>query len=141
MTTKTTKILFIAAILIFVSIFGYIIIGGFMITKPTEKAINNTSSVAPPKTSSESAGASVPSPTTSTKTTLTASLVARHSNPSDCWIILSGSVYNISTYSHSGGASHIVCGKDQTSALTQKHGSIYSTYFNSFLVGKLGAQI
>ena len=89
-------------------------------------------------------GGSNTTPTTSltpTKTTLTASVVAQHSSGSNCWIILSGSVYNISSYSHSGGASHIQCGTDQTSAIHNQHGTQFDSYFSPFLVGALGSQI
>lgn len=57
-------------------------------------------------------------------TILTASAVAEHATPLDCWIIISDKVYNITTYldSHPGGPETITpyCGKDATTAFDTK---------------------
>ncbi len=57
----------------------------------------------------------------------TSSQIASHNKPSDCWIIVSNNVYNVSNYidRHPGGAGQItpLCGKDATSAFEGQHGN------------------
>ena len=57
-------------------------------------------------------------------TTISAQEVAKHSSSSDCWIIISNKVYNVSSYlrSHPGGAGAITpyCGKEATRAFETK---------------------
>jgi len=57
---------------------------------------------------------------------LTATEVAKHSQASDCWSVVSGNVYDLTGYanSHPGGASAIsaLCGKDATAAFQGQHG-------------------
>ncbi len=53
--------------------------------------------------------------------------VSSHSSPSDCWMIIEGHVYDISSYfgSHPGGDQRLLdyCGKDATSAFQSKPGN------------------
>lgn len=57
---------------------------------------------------------------------LTAAEIAKHSQASDCWSVVSGNVYDLTGYanSHPGGASAIsaLCGKDATAAFQGQHG-------------------
>jgi cytochrome b involved in lipid metabolism len=58
--------------------------------------------------------------------TLTASEVAKHNSASDCWIIIQGSIYNVTQYLniHPGGSDRIApfCGQDATSAFVTQGG-------------------
>ena len=57
---------------------------------------------------------------------LTKEEIAKHNIPSDCWIIINGSVYTVSAYltAHPGGAGIIIpyCGTDATAAYDTKGG-------------------
>ncbi len=166
MTKKWTKIVFVISLYLFCVAFagvGVAYLFDKSITQKTVKTVTkkvteevpaaatnstatdtstassgNTTSSSSANTGSNTATSTNQTPTT---TTLTAALVAQHNTSGNCWIILSGYVYNISSYSHSGGASHIGCGTDQTAAIHAKHGSQYDSYFSSFGVGALGSQI
>ena len=58
--------------------------------------------------------------------TLTNGEVQKHSQPSDCWIIVENKVYNVTDYLnlHPGGAGLIIpyCGADATQAFLTKDG-------------------
>jgi cytochrome b involved in lipid metabolism len=60
-------------------------------------------------------------------TTFTAAEVAKHNTSSDCWSVVSGQVYNLTSYvnGHPGGASVIkaICGKDGSASFAGQHGS------------------
>jgi cytochrome b involved in lipid metabolism len=55
------------------------------------------------------------------------SQLSSHSTPSDCWMAISGNVYNVSAFlsAHPGGAPIMIpyCGKDATAAYNNKGGS------------------
>ncbi len=72
---------------------------------------------------SSNATSSTPTPV-ATPSGYTAAQVAAHNSQGNCWIIVSGVVYDLSSYRHSGPQSHISCGGDNTSALTSAHGSL-----------------
>ena len=93
---------------------------------------------------------STPAPQTSTQT-LSSSAVASHATSSDCWLIISSSVYNVTNYlaQHPGGVSAITpyCGKDGTGAFQTKggqgsnhSGNAYSL-LNNYLIGTLGSLV
>lgn len=78
---------------------------------------------------------------------LTKEVVARHNTQGDCWIIVSGKVYSVSSYlsMHPGGRSVILerCGKDATTAFSTrggegKHSSSAWSILGTFFVGTLG---
>jgi len=52
--------------------------------------------------------------------------VATHSMPADCWTIVNGEVYNVTSWisKHPGGSQAIInlCGKDGSAAFNMKHG-------------------
>jgi cytochrome b involved in lipid metabolism len=68
-------------------------------------------------------------PASQTAESYTATEVAKHSIQNDCWIVVSGKVYNVTNYVfvHPGGADQIVpyCGGDATAVFGSigKHGS------------------
>lgn len=65
-----------------------------------------------------------PTPTTVAKYTL--AQVATHSTPTDCWSVVSGGVYNLTSWiaQHPGGQFPIIsmCGKDGTTMFLNAHG-------------------
>lgn len=68
---------------------------------------------------------SSPSNTPNSKT-LTMAEVAKHGTPSDCWIVISNKVYNVTNFedSHPGGKQTIIssCGADATEKFMTKGG-------------------
>lgn len=89
-----------------------------------------------------------PSPTatqTSAPAGYTKAQVAEKSSRSACWVVVSGSVYNLTDWinKHPGGAGAItsLCGRDATSAFEGQHGgdarpsSILESYYLGPLVG------
>ena len=81
---------------------------------------------------------------------LTQSEVTKHSQTNDCWMIISGKVYNLSTYasSHPGGTNTIFsyCGQDGTNAYNTKNtGSPHSNYadqlLTNFYLGQLNQTV
>jgi len=78
---------------------------------------------------------------------LTNSEVKSHNSQSDCWSIVNGKVYNLTTYvkSHPGGAGVIanICGKDGTNAFTKQHNTQGkpNSVLTEFLVGSVGESI
>lgn len=101
-----------------------------------------------PQSSSKSAttDALAVTPTPSNGTTFTTTQVATHSTQGNCWIIILGKVYNVTSFisSHPGGVSAIVsrCGTDATTAFTTSAGHAHSSYAYSLLptyyVGDVG---
>jgi len=93
------------------------------------------------------------SPTTPTATAVVASEkrytlqeVAQHKEPDDCWMVIGGTVYNLSTYlpQHPSDPAIILpwCGKEATQAYqTKTKGRSHSSYANQLLpqyrIGKL----
>ncbi len=84
---------------------------------------------------------------TNTQVSLTNSEVSSHNTLSNCWLIISGNVYNVTSYlyQHPGGASAIspYCGKDGTTAFATKnkgssHSSVANNLLNNYLIGTIG---
>lgn len=91
-----------------------------------------------------------PASGTGSNNILTTQSVSLHSTPSDCWIIISGNVYAVSSYlnAHPGGAGAITpyCGRDATNAFNTKdknppsaHSSFAASQLNSYLIGRIGS--
>jgi cytochrome b involved in lipid metabolism len=81
------------------------------------------------------------------KLVLSAQEVAKHNSASDCWSVVNGNVYNLTSYiqSHPGGQSVIknICGKDGSAAFTNQHNKDGkpNSVLKSFYLGALGATI
>jgi cytochrome b involved in lipid metabolism len=79
--------------------------------------------------------------------TLTAAEVAAHNTASDCWSIVKGNVYNLTSYiqRHPGGSSVIqnICGKDGSAAFSNQHNGQGkpNNVLSGFLIGALGSSI
>jgi cytochrome b involved in lipid metabolism len=78
---------------------------------------------------------------------LSAAEITKHNSRSDCWSIVKGKVYNLTSYvqSHPGGASVIanICGKDGSGAFSNQHGTASkpNNTLDSFLLGAVGSSI
>ena len=89
----------------------------------------------------EATATSKPSPTAAAGT-YTAAEVAKHNSATDCWSVVSGNVYDLTSYvsNHPGGSSVIkaICGKDGSAAFAGQHSGASKP--NNVLAGyKLGA--
>jgi cytochrome b involved in lipid metabolism len=82
--------------------------------------------------------------------TLTTAEIAKHSTTSNCWIIISGKVYDVTKYlvQHPGGVASITpsCGKDATQAFASRggtgtHSSTANMLLSNFLIGTVGQNI
>jgi cytochrome b involved in lipid metabolism len=79
--------------------------------------------------------------------TLTAAEVAAHNSASDCWSIVKGNVYNLTSYvqRHPGGSSVIknICGKDGSAAFSNQHSGQGkpNNVLSGFLLGAVGSSI
>lgn len=84
-------------------------------------------------------------PSASPDTGITAAEVAKHNTASDCWSVIDGNVYDLTTYipTHKGGPGVLtaICGKDGTSAFTGQHSgqAAPAADLSSLLVGAFGA--
>ena len=78
---------------------------------------------------------------------LSNSEIKTHNLKFDCWSIVNGNVYNLTSYvkSHPGGASVIanICGKDGSKAFVNQHNTQGkpNNVLSSFLLGPVGASI
>jgi len=74
-----------------------------------------------------------PAPTPTPSSGITMVQVARHSSASDCWLVVSGKVYDVTTFisQHPGGEQAITreCGKDATNVFdnVDAHGRLSAT--------------
>jgi cytochrome b involved in lipid metabolism len=82
--------------------------------------------------------------------TLTTSEVAQHTSSNDCWMIISGSVYNVTSYlpQHPGGSQEMTpyCGQDATTAFATQggrgsHSGMAQSDLASLLLGALNTNV
>lgn len=84
--------------------------------------------------------------------TITSSVVALHNTAQNCWLIISGKVYDVTKfiYQHPGGAQAIIkyCGQDGTVGFQTKdkgspkdHSNDAYNMLNSYFVGNLGSTV
>lgn len=75
--------------------------------------------------------------------TYTMAIVATHKTKTDCWTVVNGSVYDVTSWinKHPGGAQAILslCGKDGSTAFSDQHGGQRKPEqeLASFLIGTL----
>jgi cytochrome b involved in lipid metabolism len=117
------------SVILFVLFMGSVFVYGFITKqlKESESTSQNTTQSTSPSTNPLNESQSTTnSSTTNVSSTFTAAQVATHSKPADCWLIISGKVYNITNFldQHPGGADVILpyCGKDATQAFDTQGG-------------------
>ncbi len=88
-----------------------------------------------------------PAPTNNS-VVLSAAEVAKHNTASDCWMILSGKVYNFTSFipSHPGGSSMVpYCGRDGTSSFVSgpphRHSSFADSLLPNYYIGDLNQAV
>ncbi len=117
-------------------------------TTNTSTGTSNNSNTTSPGNS----GQATPTPSPIPGSTLSTAAVSTHNTPDDCWLIISNTVYNISSYlvMHPGGVDVITpyCGRDGTNAFNTKdvnpgrgHSSYAQSLLGSYTVGSLGTVI
>ncbi|MFZ4632224.1 MAG: cytochrome b5 domain-containing protein [Patescibacteria group bacterium] len=117
-------------------------------TPVSEVAVSDTTN-----TAIKSATPTVVAPTVPKTNTAGLSLnmteIAKHNSRSDCWLLISGKVYNVSSYiaAHPGGSGTIIptCGTDSTQAYATKNGSSphsgnAHTLLAAYYIGNLNQQ-
>jgi len=74
--------------------------------------------------------------------TYSVSEVAKHSAPGDCWLIVRGNVYDVTTYinHHPGGRRRItdVCGREVSSLFASIHSNRAWNLLGDYLIGAVG---
>lgn len=86
-----------------------------------------------------------PTPGASADSGIGVAEVQKHNTAKDCWTVVNGNVYNLTSYisSHAGGAAVLtaICGKDGTKAFTGQHAGAQkpNADLSSLLVGPLSA--
>jgi len=97
-----------------------------------DTAVNKTNSVKPTSSGAPSTPSTPPQTPTqnpagnTSNSTLTMAELAKHNSTSDCWLLISGKIYNVTSYlqAHPGGVAVIAptCGTDATAAYDTKGG-------------------
>lgn len=102
----------------------WIVYAGRPVMKLNKQTTDSTSGASTSGASTSTA--STPSPSASGSNTFTMSDVALHATEGDCWTVVNGRVYDLTTWvaRHPGGARPIVsmCGKDSSAGFERKHG-------------------
>ena len=125
------------ALIAVVALIVTILVGHSGATATWEKRLNPVASTTTPATAPSDAGA--------TSNALTMEAVAQKNTVDNCWVVVSGIVYDLTGYanSHPGGAVNIanLCGTDATNAFNNQHGgqSKPNNVLAGFEVGALGA--
>ena len=116
-----SKSTIIAVVVIVLAVVGG---GAFLLSQNNDSDTNNTANTTPsPPTSQNQTDNQNDDPSDSLKT-YTKAEVATHNTSSDCWTIISGKVYDLTSYvsQHSGGDEILrACGIDGTTLFTQRH--------------------
>ena len=85
--------------------------------------------------------------TASGQLALSAQEVSKHNSASDCWSVVNGNVYNLTSYiqRHPGGQSALktICGKDGSAAFSNQHNNQGkpNNVLQGFLIGALGSTV
>lgn len=77
--------------------------------------------------------------------TLTKEEIAKHSTKADCYLIVKGAVYSVSSFidSHPGGAQKIMeqCGGEATALFSAIHSNFAWNLLKNYYIGNVGASI
>ena len=118
---------------------SYVFVAGFLQKQSKENQSANTATSTQTSPSNTTSKPST-SPSSSTAKSYTVSEISKHNNESDCWLLISSQVYDVTTFlgEHPGGASLILpyCGKEATRAFqTQDRGNSHSNQATDMLAG------
>lgn len=117
------KILPIVVILIILGGIGYALNRPAMTPAAAPEATPTQGDVMPAQPATTTSVSAAPASTTPAATGITAAIVATHASQTDCWTIVSGKVYDVTSVisSHPGGPGKIiaVCGTDGTSEFAE----------------------
>ncbi len=126
------KILVVTVMVIFSVFMSAVFVVGFLDKQQKEAAVANqaNSTQNQSNSTSQSSGSDNSSSnsnnTSQTSKTFTTADVAAHNKPSDCYLIIHGTVYNVTNFldQHPGGTDVILpyCGKDATQAFETQGG-------------------
>lgn len=125
-------------------LFVAIIIGATLSPDDNNAALNTVTNVAP---TNQQVNATLQEAVSSGSTTLDINLIGQHSSSSDCWLLIDGKVYDVTSYLrlHPGGRAIIIpfCGKDATAAFTTQagqgsHSPFATEQLSAFYIGDLG---
>lgn len=134
MTTKTKSIIIVAVVILALAIAAFIFLAPPAAAPGPENGVSGEAggnmpgygTGAPadpttPPTSETEPPAPAPAPTG-----ITMAQVATHSTASDCWTVIRGEIYNLTSWisQHPGGQAAILqlCGRDGTAEFTGQHG-------------------
>ena len=116
----------------------------FTVPKTTPVSVPVTIPVSTPSTTTPP----IVTPPTTQNISLTSAEVSKHNNANDCWMIISGNVYNLTPYipSHPGGSAILAyCGLDGTSAFLNgpphAHSSFAQSLLSNYYVGALNTTV
>jgi cytochrome b involved in lipid metabolism len=134
-----------AAMYVFWAVIVAILAAGFFF-------VGNNGAPAVPQTSTTLVAGGSGNPTNGGVNTLvlSASEIAKHSTSSSCWMIISGNVYDFTSYlgQHPGRASTMIgyCGKDgtvgfQTKDMGSPHSSFASSLLSQYYLGGFGLTV
>lgn len=119
---------------------------------PTQKTppVTTTPPNTTPKSTTTSPNTTTPPPTNN-PIILNVDEIAKHNSPSDCWLLISGNVYNVTSYlnMHPAGADAIIpyCGQDATVAFDtkggrgQSHSGQANSILQSYIIGQLNQTV
>ena len=114
---------------------------------PGDPAPTPTSTAKPSAAKIPAPSKSPVAPVTPSTVQLTAAEVAKHDSANDCWSIIRGKVYDLTSFAsrHPGGQSAIasLCGRDGSSSFLSQHSgdSQANSQLSGFVLGELNATI
>ena len=123
---------------IFLNVLPFIIIGVLIF----QYVSNGKSSTQSLQTVSQTVGSAYPSSTPVPSGTYTLIDIAKHNNENDCWMVIEGKVYDVTTYinQHPDGRSILKgCGIDATQMFNEvrKHDPRGVVLLPEYLIGKI----
>ncbi len=133
------------ALFIFWAVFTAVLTAGLVFYQNQQQQLVGGNNLAVP-----TAGQASKEANTKTQLVLDVAEIGKHKTLSDCWLIIGGKVYNVSTYlsQHPGGAGTIepYCGQEATNAFQTKdigrpHSSFASDLLKNYYVGNLNQAI